>query len=347
MNRILFRLHSLFGLLSSAVLLLITLTGALMAVGDSLEQWIHGQLLVVVPEQGPKHYDKVIATASKQLPDYARYNRLRLAKQPDQSAVLRYADETGVYSAYFNPYTGQLLGTLSNDLRRVAERVHYSLFLGKWGIIVVIISAFAALFAVITGSLLLRKRWLDVVLFRLKLRKATGGWLWSNVHKTIGVYMSLFAFMMFFTGLTLNFHELEEAMEKEEPKAEIATPYIFSGSVDSLLITALRTEPRFEAAMVAIPQAEGGNIKLTGRLKGQEEHTTRAAFEFSPATLALLHYEAPKLMDQEQQFEHQVEELHTGTFGPKPIKLVYMLFALLIAVLPASGVFLFAKKLMR
>ena len=158
-RKVFIKLHRWTGLLLLAFLFIAGFTGAAISFRGELERIINPHLFVVEPSAKARPYAEIITTVESHFPD-AVAGMLRLPKKsddallvslrPKQEAPGRKKPQTGMQSStrfdqvMVNPYTGQILGQRNTtqfvlsrtNLLPLLSRLHYSLFLGKTGILV-------------------------------------------------------------------------------------------------------------------------------------------------------------------------------------------------------------------
>ena len=158
-RKVFIKLHRWTGLVLLAFLFIAGFTGAAISFRAELERIINPHLFVVEPGSKARPYAEIITNVESRFPD-AVAGMLRLPKKsddallvslrPKQEAPGRKKPQTGMQSStrfdqvMVNPYTGQILGQRNTtqfvlsrtNLLPLLSRLHYSLFLGKTGILV-------------------------------------------------------------------------------------------------------------------------------------------------------------------------------------------------------------------
>jgi uncharacterized iron-regulated membrane protein len=116
--------------------------------------------------------------------------------------------EGGRKTAFFNPYTGELVGIFNyrESFFYTMFSLHRWLLAGDTGKMIVGVSTLIFLFIIITGIILWWPKTNRILLQRLKLKTNTG-WkrLNHDLHIVLGFYTSLFLFVFAFTGLAWSF----------------------------------------------------------------------------------------------------------------------------------------------
>lgn len=204
--RILWRWHFYAGLFVMPFLIVLAITGTIYVFKPQIESALYGdKLFVPAGTQARLGYDKLLGIAAGALPPDAKASSIAVSQDPERSteAVFRLASGDSS-SVYVNPYTGQVLGTLSVEhrLMKQVRQIHRDLLLGKWGGWLMELAACWTLVMVGTGIALWwpRKRfsaW-GTLLPRLSLR---GRAVWRELHLVAGIWVSIGAVFFIMSGL--------------------------------------------------------------------------------------------------------------------------------------------------
>ncbi|SDY53857.1 Uncharacterized iron-regulated membrane protein [Collimonas sp. OK242] len=204
--RILWRWHFYAGLFVMPFLVVLAITGAIYVFKPQIENVLYGdKLFVPVSTQARLGYDKLLSIAASALPPDATASAIAVSQDPRRSTEAVFRLPSGDSSSvYLNPYTGQVLGTLSVEHRLMQQvrQIHRDLLLGRWGGWLMELAACWSLIMVGTGIALWwpRKRfsvW-GTVLPRLGLR---GRAVWRELHLVIGIWVSIGAVFFIMSGL--------------------------------------------------------------------------------------------------------------------------------------------------
>lgn len=190
-----FKLHLLLGLSAGSLLVIIGLSGALLAAQQPLLRWLNPEILTVTPQPGgPLSPPALLRQALPQLPT-APLLSLNLSGDPAQSASITLANgrrgKRG-QNYYFNPYSGALLGaSLRGEPSLIwVEKLHRHLTLGPWGHLVTGLCALALVLLLISGFWL---RWPPQPgqwrsWFYLNLR-LSGPRRWGQLHAVVATWL--------------------------------------------------------------------------------------------------------------------------------------------------------------
>ncbi|WP_442781683.1 PepSY-associated TM helix domain-containing protein [Collimonas fungivorans] len=204
--RILWRWHFYAGLFVMPFLIVLAITGTIYVFKPQIESALYSdKLSVSASSQARLGYDKLLGIAAGALPPDAKPSSIAVSQDPQRSteAVFRLASGDST-SVYLNPYTGQVLGTLSVEhrLMKQVRQIHRDLLLGKWGGWLMELAACWTLVMVGTGIALWWPRkqfsvW-GTLLPRLSLR---GRAVWRELHLVVGIWVSIGAVFFIMSGL--------------------------------------------------------------------------------------------------------------------------------------------------
>lgn len=204
--RILWRWHFYAGLFVMPFLMVLAITGSIYVFKPQIENILYSDLLRVAASGQPKlAYGKLMGIAASALPASAIPSSLAVSADPSRSAEAVFRLPSGdSTSVYLNPYSGQLLGTLSVEHRLLKQvrQIHRDLLLGRWGGWLMELAACWTLIMIGTGIALWwpRKRfsvW-GTLLPRLSLR---GRAIWRELHLVAGIWVSIGALFFILSGL--------------------------------------------------------------------------------------------------------------------------------------------------
>lgn len=196
MRAIIVKLH-MFGAFAAAIFVVVLgLTGSIMAFEDEIDHVTHPRLFSVTPAGTPKRLtelgQKVLASyPGKKITGYG------MGVSPD----LSFSVSIGGTAVFVNQYTGEILGARSGPtwLSQV-HQLHLRLLAGETGKTIVSWAGVLMLLLTISGLYL----WWPVK--RVSVNWAAGGRRrWFDLHNTIGVFGFLFLFTLALTGSVIGF----------------------------------------------------------------------------------------------------------------------------------------------
>ncbi|WP_434116157.1 PepSY-associated TM helix domain-containing protein [Paraburkholderia caffeinilytica] len=204
--RTLWRWHFYAALFVMPFLVVLAITGTLYCFQPQIEPLLYPHRLIVEPQAAPRlSEDALLAKARAAMPANARAVTAPIARTPDRSTefIFRLADGEK-QSVYLNPYSGEVLGTLSVERRfmQVDRMLHRKLLLGKPGELLMELAACWTLVMIGTGVALwwprdkTSTRAALVPRFSLKGRP-----FWKNLHAVMGIWLALGALVFVLSGL--------------------------------------------------------------------------------------------------------------------------------------------------
>jgi uncharacterized iron-regulated membrane protein len=214
--------HRWAGLVSGAVVLIVSLTGAVFVFETEIFSLLHGKLLHVEAKGRPMlPASRLLVSGQAALgqdvkagwvegfgPD--RSVQVGAYQSDDSSGGIWYWDQVKVWkSVYVDPYTGQTLGVVDRrfEFFQVVRQIHQNMLLrydiGHW-IVGVTVLVFMAM--LITGLILWLPRNRAALKQRLKVAWGAGRRrLLFDLHVVSGIYIWIPVFIVAATGLTWSF----------------------------------------------------------------------------------------------------------------------------------------------
>ncbi|WP_153099515.1 PepSY-associated TM helix domain-containing protein [Paraburkholderia hayleyella] len=204
--RTLWRWHFYAGLFVMPFLLILAITGTLYCFQPQIEPLLYPHRLIVEAQAQPQlSRDVLLAKARTAMPANAVAVTAPIETAPNRSVefVFRLADGAK-QSVYVNPYSGEVLGTLSveNRFMQVDRMLHRKLLLGKPGELLMELAACWTLVMLGTGIALWWPREKTTARAALWPRFALRGRaLWKNLHAVMGIWLALGALAFVLSGL--------------------------------------------------------------------------------------------------------------------------------------------------
>ena len=204
--RTLWRWHFYAGLFVMPFLIVLAITGTLYCFQPQIEPLLYPHRLIVEPQATPRlTEDALLAKARAAMPANARAVTAPIAGAPDRSTefIFRLVDGEK-QSVYLNPYSGEVLGTLSVEHRfmQVDRMLHRKLLLGKPGELLMELAACWTLVMIGTGVALWWPREKTSARAALVPRFSLQGRpFWKNLHAVMGIWLALGALVFVLSGL--------------------------------------------------------------------------------------------------------------------------------------------------
>lgn len=206
------QLHRVIGLSIGLFIIMVTITGAGMLFREPLEPVIYHDLLKIPSCTKRLPLDTLIANASAYNPVAGRPKQLRIYDDTDSSTRVLFSDHRWYY---VNPCTGEVLGSEDRygGLFGTMARLHSFQFLENGSVVA---GTLALTFAIVMvgGGMAV---WISDALRKrrraIKIKpKLTGRARWLNLHRTLGVYVSLILLLSALTGALQSFQFVRDAL---------------------------------------------------------------------------------------------------------------------------------------
>lgn len=273
------KLHLWLGLASAVFLLILAVTGSIIAFEVEIERWLHRSLYYVQQGTQPLPESRLIQEVEQRFAP-GKVRHVVLPRSPKMSQIMQVAGAGGpaarrdTFQAWVNPYTGAIVGTRTgpSKTQRVLQFIHqFHLHMGladvgkmgDLGKLLLSIASAILLFEAAFGILL----WWKLKRATIKLRKASWFRVCFDLHNVLGIYSAVFLVLISFTGVLIGFEWAESAIFKithSEPLL-IRGPVhskIFEGatpiSVDRAIDTALQQIPNTTVTTIQPPAAKNG-----------------------------------------------------------------------------------------
>jgi len=336
------RLHLWLGLASGVVLLIVALTGCLLAFEDEIRDATQHQLLYVEKETGPQLCIDSIRSIVRRYDKKLKLTQVRYYGDPAK-AVHCYTKDKKILS--LNPYTGAVLGlrNTEKDWLSLVLSLHLTLLLGKAGEAIIFCNVWIFLLMLLSGMILwFPRRWKQWRQGLTIKKNASAKRRNYDLHSVLGFYAWLPLLLIAVTGIDMATGGRKEAKLQSQPLAGIEGPAKGKGIYDQAIRQVVRNEP-IEVLRVNLPQDSVGVIGVsiryrTSGLRKQE------AFSFDRYSGQLLKTDSYQHKSFRQRFFGSDYELHTGRILGLPGKLLMFLAALVAASLPVTGFLIWRGK---
>lgn len=337
-------IHGSLGIVMGLLLAVISLSGAGIVFHEELDHALNRSLFHVTPQAEQVSLDAILAPVQSVRPDLPVWF-IEAPTEPDESYVInqKMAGEHRLQT-FVNPYTGEVLGS------RVWERsaigflytLHHDLFVGKVGQIIVGITGGALLFMAISG-ILLWTGW----------RKFTRGFnvrwrahlplIGYDIHNVGGIVSSIFLLITAFTGVVIVIvHFLP--MFNQSPEVKLA-PQTSPVALSELIQKADAAIPDGKTTVIEFPEHDPEKLAVRKRLPNQET----GRFDLSVVELNRYSGEvvqANKVIKADPFFAFLVAiaNLHFGTFGGIPTRILYVFVGLMPTLLLITGAITWKRR---
>jgi uncharacterized iron-regulated membrane protein len=346
LKRLLFNLHMLAGLIAAVFLVLISLSGTIIAFEPELNRMLHPALTRVAITGPAMNWDAVKAGVEEQPPGW-KLTRFYFPDRPEWSTYsrIRNTKTKAVRQIYVDQYTGKVLGSTEDgpDLLIRIHDLHVNLLTGKMksrpGSVVVMAATWSLLFLSVSGIVL----WFPRRVFRFRA-SSPGPRLNRDLHMSLGFWSSLAMFLFAITGVGLHYQtgKLLDLLNRPE-NAAASTGH--GPSIEGMLQTARETLPGAAVPRLLLPEKPGDPVFLYMRFPEDKTPAGRSFVTLDPKTGRVLSAgssrTAPMMKAALVQY---TREVHTGTLLGYPTRILAALFGFSLSVLAITGPLIWIAK---
>lgn len=317
-----------------AILLLQSLSGALLIIEKPLDRWFFDAFYGRgTPTDHGIGYDEVYRIAESVRPG----DRVVFIRNPDA--------HDGVYEVILNDFAGErvYLSASTGDLlggrpallvpRNLLLIFHTGFLGGEWLEIIMGYAALIAILILISGIVLWSRGW----------RRFGSGFRWRrhslrrlfvDTHRDIGFVTLPVLLFLILTGVAMVFHEWTEGAlttvtgQEGRPQRPVfpgnATPALpLAQDLDEVIEAARRETGGASPSFISLPAKPGGTISVRLRQPGEWHSNGRNTVVFNPTDgKILLAYDVRKT-NATQTLLDNIYPLHVGNFGGVPLQSLY------------------------
>jgi len=339
-RKLLHTLHLWLGLISGMLLILVALTGCVLAFEDELRDLTQHDLLYVEPRERPQLNIEQILSIAQQHDPHIKLNQIRYYGDPGK-AVQVYTRDKKIIAV--NPYTGAVLGTrdTKKDPLSVILAFHRTLLLGKTGETIIYCNVWIFLFMLVSGLVIWLPRKIKQLRhnFSLKLR-APAKKRNYDLHRMLGFYAWVPLFLIAITGISM----ASGGEKGQKVKSTVYGPQstVKGSRYDIALAEVYHREP-YDMLRVTFPNDSTGVINI-GIRYATSGFRKQSSFIFDQYSGRLLKTEDYRQKTFGQIFFGSSYEIHTGRILGIPGKIVMFLASLIALSLPVTGFLVWRSK---
>ena len=290
--------HRIIGLFAGAILVLIGLSGSVLAFREDIDEWLNASLMRVEPPPlpSPRPLDEILAAATAATPAEGRPERLTLPRHAHAAAIVSYMVETDDLDTYFHqlfvdPYTAKVTGSrlyshgddvFSQPLVQIVMAFHWTFLLGANNAYLVGAIGLLLFFSILLGLWLWRPRNGD---WRLGLTIKWGASperIAYDAHRSVGVYFALLLLVTLATGIAMIFkpatHSLATLISpvRAEPDYGKSTPVPGQAPIglDAAVAIADKVFPAGRLHWILLPSGDDG-VYVVGKQSDDEPNRTK------------------------------------------------------------------------
>ncbi|MCH1924446.1 PepSY domain-containing protein [Shewanella sp. C32] len=349
-QRISFRVHQWLGLASAAVLLVVGLTGGLLAFEDQIVgAWPTPKVTPQAQIMAPAQLLPALALPGKKL------ERIYLEEAADEPGRALYSDPTSKQREWqtFNPYTGELLGArpaITEFFGTVMALHRWLLMPNSIGSLFTGTACIMSIIFLIAG--IIRRapdNWRNVKDWLVWKKGSSGRHLLWQWHALLGTWLFIPIFIMALTGPWFAFDWYRDGvrsmLETSAPKPNLA---LKSSSAEVDLDAAWQTMqsiiPNGHFARLYLPRKPGDALNIRYLDNDAPHHHAFSAVSLDLSTGKVLAQQRYADLSGGDYILANIYAFHTGLYFGLPGRIIWSLGALAFGSFAVTGVWLFFNR---
>jgi len=353
---VLLKIHLVLGLATAIFLVVLGLTGSVMAFEGDIDRWMHPSLWYVKVRPTPMPEGELIGTVQRRFAP-ARVAAVTMPQQPNLAQAMQLTDRSTVT---VDPYDGSVLGRVTGPSQTqqvlgAIHQIHLRLattprsWMAPTGKVIVSYAGLALCLLVPTGLML----WWRTK--RASLRWNVSWFLRCfDAHHVIGLYAGLFLWTAAFTGILIGFDSGEKAIYSlthssrptfARPPPSIPIAGATAITVDQALTVARAAMPAASVDSLSLPLNPKDAFNIVMRVPEETSgaaHSSVAVDQYSGKVLQLRDFLTDSPGYRWIRFNRS---LHTGDIWGLPGHLLTSLSSLLLVAMVFTGLIIWWKKL--
>ncbi|WP_069130084.1 PepSY-associated TM helix domain-containing protein [Rhodohalobacter halophilus] len=366
-------LHRWLGLITGAVVLILSITGAIFVFQKEFTHWLRHDVMYVEAETQRLSVEEMygltadaleVDRLSYGLTTYKDPGRSWTAfsfTRPDEPSWTYFGSIEEYKTAYLNPYSGEVLTIIDEekDFFQIVKGIHWSLLLSTpIGQPIVAWSTVIFLVLLITGMVLWwpkkwnkngRKRSFNIS-WKSKWRRLN-----YDLHNVLGFYSLILAFVIGFTGLYWAFPMVQKTLHfigtgeysMPQTEQEVVQSVVGDSSVDSPLEAAYRNAwDRFpDADNISFIRPAGTTGVIRAIVRGDDKtYYEKSEMAFDRYTGEIVHVDDYDEKNRGEKLIAMNYDIHVGAIGGIPGKILAFLLCIVSGSLPVTGFIMWWDK---
>lgn len=356
MRKTLFKWHSYLALAAMVPLVVASITGSILVFKTEIDQWLMPDKAALThyvhstEKLQRLNHNTLQRTVEAHFPDYivGAWEMFDDGKEADRVYLIKKGDHDW-YKVYFDPFVSRVLSEpvlLESNLTDFLLSLHYTFLLNgiggehaQWGTFVGLLAAIILAFLGVSGLIIHRKFWRQLLSLRLKKSARI---FYGDFHRLAGAWASPFVLILAVTGIYFNavayYHEVFEHTD-EEHYNPIAALYGEGIDFQWILDDSQKKLPGFTPTYLLYPFEPNVDITVFGHQPRANpfasNYSSTATYDKTTGQLlaAIDGREAKVITKIVDSFR----ELHFGNFAGLASKLLWCFFGLAPAMLAVSG----------
>jgi uncharacterized iron-regulated membrane protein len=357
-RKVLLKIHLWLGLAAAVFLVILGLTGSIMAFEVDIDHWMHPGLWHVTPGSRTLPESELIAKV-EQYGAPARVAVVQFSQERNLAQMIQLTDRSAVT---INPYDGSILGRMTgpNKTQRFLGSVHQLHLrlapdprgaIAPAGKVIISYAGLILCLLVPTGLIL----WWRTKRASIQWKKASWFRLCFDTHHVIGLYASLFLFIAAFTGVLIGFESGEKAIysltHSSRPKfarpPQSAAPASGASrlTVEQAMEVAHDAMPAAFLEMVMMPRGPKDVFNFVMRVPEETSGSPHSSVAVDQYTGKVLQVHDFLTDSQGYRWIRFNRAVHTGDIWGLPGHILTSLSSLLLVAMVITGFVIWWKKL--
>ncbi|HEY6968626.1 MAG TPA: PepSY-associated TM helix domain-containing protein [Candidatus Angelobacter sp.] len=348
MRKLIFNVHLYLALLAAVFIMILGVTGSIMAFEPEIDHLLHPRLSYVKPAGPALSLAELGAVVSKRFPD-DRIEAYSLSTSPNLSYQIA-LEKSG--TVYINQYSSEVLGVRPDEMDFLAyvHQLHLRLLWqkeGDPGKKIISWVGVAMLFLLLSGLYL----WWPAKRVAIK-KGSTGRRFWFDLHNMIGVFSLAFLLLLTLTGMVIGFertttpllYRLTGSQPSRQPTNFPAPPPDARPITPDQALEIARTSLPGATPFLIIVPAPKGAYQI--RLRYPEDRTPggRSRMIVDQYTGKVLFAEGSRSAPAGTRMVIANRALHTGDIFGIPSKMILSLASLMLVAQAISGIMMWWKR---
>lgn len=211
----LYKAHLFFGLLSGTILVIIALSGAIMAYEPQIKKYLNKDIYEVPLLNKPKiSVEKILEDFKTKVNGEIQAVSFSNIKTSSFAVKVKIDGRKKAVTYYVNPYTLEFLGEAkAENFFRTVENIHRTLLLKEFGRQIIGISSILFLILLFSGLYILYPRLKNRFFKNFSFSfKSKGRFFLSSIHSSLGLWFMPIYFVLIITGLTWTYPSYSKAI---------------------------------------------------------------------------------------------------------------------------------------
>lgn len=348
-----FSFHRYIGLTVGLILVIVGLTGSLLVFQREINAiLVKQQFERVVPQEQTLSLDAIATLVSNTYANKSDYkiHQFDLHFDPDIYQLRLKNSEDKQLEVFVNSYTGKILGDRlrDNTLFDRVYKLHYALFAGQVGTIIVGIAALLMCILTVTG-LILWSGWRNLISgFKIKWNARTKRKNY-DIHKVVGIIALIGLTFTGFTGFIWNFYEQTEpaiyalTFTPKPPEVKSTVTGKESLAISEILERANATTPEGKPSFISVP-TKPDEVFTVYIKQPQDAQYFANKVDIDRYSGKVLHFINSKTASLGDRILNSFAPMHYGTFGGLATRILYVFVGLSPTILFITGLVMYRLR---